>query len=85
MTPAEYLKGGSRSIILNVAAFFLGFKSYNLKFKDHRELLGTLFGPENNSLVNEIYDRIKGFENQGISIEIINAYSSLKNFILQCN
>jgi hypothetical protein len=80
LSPEEYLKGGSRSVILNVAAFFLGFKSYNSKYNDKRELLGDIFGPENNGFANEVYDKIKAIEKTGASIGIINTYSSLKLF-----
>lgn len=80
LTPEQYLEGGSKSIILNVAAYFLGFKSYNSKFNDHKELLNAIFGPENNAFANDIYDKINNEEKTGIKIGIINAYSSLKLF-----
>ena len=80
LTIEEYLSGGSRSVILNVATSFLGFKSYNSKFKDNRELLSAIFGPENNDFANEVYDKIRVIEKTGTSIGIINTYSSLKLF-----
>lgn len=80
LTPKEYLKGGSKSFILNVAAFFLGFKSYKSKFSDIRSLLENLFGFENNGFANEIYYRIRTIEKVGTIISIINTYSSLKLF-----
>lgn len=76
----QYLKGSSREMILNAAAFFLGFKDHNSKFDDNKEFLGMLFQAENNELANQIYGRIKEFENKGIKIGIINTYSSLKLF-----
>ena len=80
LAPEEYLKGGSRSIILNAAAFFLGFKSYNSKFNDNRELLDAIFGPENNDFANEIYNKISTIEKTGVKVGVINTYSSLKLF-----
>ena len=80
LTPEEYLRGGSRSIILNVAAFFLGFKSYNSKLNDNREFLGAIFGAENNGFANEIYDKIKAIEKTGKKVSIINTFCSLKLF-----
>lgn len=76
----QYLKGSSREMILNAAAFFLGFKDHNSKFDDNKEFLGMFFQKENNKLANQIYGRIKEFENKGIKIGIINTYSSLKLF-----
>lgn len=79
LTPEEYLKGGSRAIILKFASFLLGSKSDNSKYKDIREVLRTMFGPENNDFANEIYSRI-AFEKSGKSYTIINTYCSLKLF-----
>lgn len=76
----QYLAGSSREMILNAAAFFLGFKNHKSKFDDNREFLGMFFRAENNELANQIYDRIKEFEKNGVRIGIINTYSSLKLF-----
>lgn len=76
----QYLSGGSRSFILNSAAFFLGFKNHKSKFEDNREFLGMFFRKENNELANQIYDRIIEIEKKGVRIGIINPYSSLKLF-----
>jgi hypothetical protein len=76
----QYLAGSSREMILNAAAFFLGFKNHNSKFDDNREFLGMFFRTENNEFANQIYDRIKEFEKKGVRIGIINTYSSLKLF-----
>jgi len=80
MTLEQYLQGGDKNIILNTAAFFLGFKSHQSKFKDNRELLQAIFGPENNAFANEVYNKIKYREDQGTAIKIINPYTSLKLF-----
>ncbi len=80
LTVEQYLEGGSREVILNSAAFFLGFKSQKSKFSDNREFLGMFFRKENNNLANQIYDKIKEFEKKGTRIGIINPYSSLKLF-----
>jgi hypothetical protein len=76
----HYLAGGNRSMILNAAAFFLGFKNHESKFEDNNEFLGMFFRKENIELANYIYERIKEFEKKGIRIGIINPYSSLKLF-----
>lgn len=80
LTIEQYLAGSSREMILNAAAFFLGFKNHKSKFDDNREFLGMFFRAENNELANQIYDRIKEFEKKGVRIGIINTYSSLKLF-----
>ena len=80
LTPEDYLMGGSRDVILNVAAFFLGFKSYNSKFNDNKELLSAIFRTENNDFANEVYNKIKAIEKTGTEIGIINSYTSLKLF-----
>jgi hypothetical protein len=77
LTIEQYLAGSSREMILNAAAFFLGFKNHKSKFDDNREFLGMFFRAENNELANQIYDRIKEFEKKGVRIGIINTYSSL--------
>lgn len=76
----QYLAGSSREMILNAAAFFLGFKNHKSKFDDNREFLGMFFRKENNELANQIYERIKEFDKKGVRIGIINTYSSLKLF-----
>lgn len=80
LTVEQYLAGSSREMILNAAAFFLGFKNQKSKFDDNREFLGMFFRAENNGLANQVYERIKEFEKKGIRIGIINTYSSLKLF-----
>jgi hypothetical protein len=80
LTVEQYLAGSSRKMIMNAAAFFLGFKNHKSKFDDNREFLGMFFRAENNGLANQIYERIKEFEKKGVRISIINTYSSLKLF-----
>jgi hypothetical protein len=80
LTIEQYLAGSSRELILNAAAFFLGFKNHKSKFDYNREFLGMFFRAENNELANQIYDRIKEFEKKAVRIGIINTYSSLKLF-----
>jgi len=76
----QYLAGSSREMILNAAAFFLGFKNHKSKFDDNKEFLGMFFRKENNNFANQIYERIKEFEKKGVRIGVINPYSSLKLF-----
>lgn len=80
LTVEQYLSGCNRDIILNSAAFFLGFKNHESKYFDNKEFLGMFFRKENNELANQIYDRIKEIEKTGAPVRIINAYSSLKLF-----
>ncbi|MEJ7827713.1 MAG: hypothetical protein WKF91_05950 [Segetibacter sp.] len=76
----EYLVGGSRDIILNVAAAFLGFKNQNSRFKQSKHLLEAIFSAENNAFAKEVYDKIKYIEAQGKEVGIVNPISSLKLF-----
>lgn len=80
LTVKQYLAGGNRNIILNSAAFFLGFKNHKSKYDDNREFLSMFFRKENNVLANQIYDRIKAIEKTGKQICIINTFSSLQLF-----
>jgi len=80
LTIEQYLSGGSRSVILNSAAFFLGFKSSKSEFSDNRKFLKMFFRTENIDFANQIYDNIRGFEKKGVQIGIINTYTSLKLF-----
>ncbi len=80
LTVEQYLLGGNRDIILNSATFFLGLKKYKSKYSNNEEFLSMFFRKENKKLANQIYDRIKEIEKQGISVSIINVYSSLKLF-----
>lgn len=56
LTVKEYLRGGSRDFILNVAALFLGFKSCNSKFTNTLDFLRMFFSVENNSFAQDIYN-----------------------------
>jgi hypothetical protein len=80
LTVEEYLKGGSREIILNVAAFLLGFKNHESKYADNKELLKIFFGPTNNDFANELFKRINSLEKEGNRVGIIHPYSSLTLF-----
>lgn len=80
LTPEMYLKGGNREVILRVATFFLGFKSFNSKYNDNKEVLKAIFGAENIAFANEIYDKIKVIEKSGRKLSIIHVHSSLTLF-----
>lgn len=73
----EYLKGGNRDIILNAAAFFLGFNNQKSKYDDPKEALKMFFRTENQSFANLIYSKIKALEKP---VRIFNIYSNLKLF-----
>jgi hypothetical protein len=80
LTIEQYLSGGNKSIILNTAAFFLGFKNSKSEFSNNRRFIEMFFRKENNELANEIFSKIRTLERQGINVKIINSYSSLKLF-----
>lgn len=80
LTPEQYMAGGSRDFILNVAALFLGFKANNSKFDDNRELLRMIFSVENNDFAQEVYNKVLAVERTGTKVGVINTYSSLRLF-----
>jgi hypothetical protein len=75
----EYLKGGSRDIIINAATFFLGINSFNSKYNSKR-FLEEYFSHENKDIGREIYFIIRELESEGRPVSIINVYSSLSLF-----
>lgn len=79
-TVEDYLMGGSKEIILNVAASFLGFRSRKSSFENPIAALGMFFREQNSKFANEVYDRIKNLENNGKEVIIFNTYSSLRLF-----
>jgi hypothetical protein len=79
-TVEEYLLGGKREIILNVASSFLGFNSQKSKFENPKAVLEMFFREENNKIANEIYNRIKDLEKNGKEVLILNTYCNLKLF-----
>lgn len=80
LTPEQYMAGGSRDFILNVAALFLGFKPSNSKFDDNRELLRMFFSVENNDFAQQVYNIVYAIEKAGTKVGIVNTYSSLRLF-----
>lgn len=80
LTPEQYMVGGSRDFILNVAALFLGFKPSNSKFDDNKELLRMFFSVENDDFALQVYNRVLAIEKTGTKIGIVNTSSSLKLF-----
>lgn len=80
LTIEQYLSGGSKSVILNSSAFFLGFKNSKSEFSDNQKFLKMFFRTENVQFANQIYKNIKEVEDKGIEIDIINSYTSLKLF-----
>ena len=80
ITIKQHLAGENKDIILNAAAFFLGFKNHQSEFDDNLRFLKIFFREENADFANQIYNKIKEFENKGINIKIINSYSSLNLF-----
>ena len=80
LRPEEYLEGGSKSIILNVAAFFLGFDPINSRYKDNKMFIETVFCQENNAFANKVYDTINKLQSKNIHVTIVNTYASLMLF-----
>lgn len=80
LTIKQYLAGGNKDIILNAAAFFLGFKNHQSEFDDNLRFLKMFFREENADFAYQIYNNIQEFEKKGISIKIINSYTSLNLF-----
>lgn len=76
-----YLTGISRSKLLNVGAFFLGFANRNSKFKEYKEFLSMFFRHENNKLANEIYEKLNALkQKEKAELTIINPLSFLQLF-----
>lgn len=76
----NYLSGGSRSFILNSAAFFLAFKNQKSKFADNNKFISMFFRKENTEFAKHVYSKINEYEKKGVIISIINPYSSLNLF-----
>ena len=76
-----YLTGISRSKLLNVGAFFLGFANRNSEFKDYKDLLSMFFRQENNVLANEIYVKLNKLQQkENAELIIINPLTFLQLF-----
>jgi hypothetical protein len=78
LPPEEYLKGGSRDVILKVATWLLSHK----QTKKNADFFSKFFSSENADFANTVYDRIKELENDGKTIIIINQFTSLSLFEL---
>src|SRR5882757_7471132 len=76
----EYLKGGNRDLILNVAASLLGSKSHNSKLNDNRELMKMFFGNANQEFAKNVYSKIRALEKTHNKVGMINPYVSLTLF-----
>lgn len=76
-TVEEYLKGGSKELILNAAAHFLGFKNQKSNYEDPKQALEMFFRTENQGLASEVYKNIITINKP---VHIFNVYSSLKLF-----
>ena len=76
-----YLTGISRSKLLNVGAFFLGFANRNSEFKDYKALLSMFFRQENNLLANEIYAKLNKLQQkENAELIIVNPLTFLQLF-----
>lgn len=58
----EYLKGGNKDIILNIASFFLGFDINDSKYNNNQILLGSIFSKENADFAKNILAKINEIE-----------------------
>ena len=77
----DYLKGSSKEMIRGVATFFLSFNNVNTSHTN-KKLLKEIFSKENDEIRNFVYSKITNFKRNGIDINIINHYSSLRLFEL---
>lgn len=76
---ANYLKDCSKEMIRGVATFFLSFKNINTNHSNQK-LINELFCQENKKFGEQVYAKILEFEGQGVQVNIINHYSSLRLF-----
>lgn len=79
-TVKDYLVGGDREMILNAAAFLLGFRNQNSLFDDPGEALSMFFGAENKGIAASVYQQIKQNFHPSSQVTIFNAFSSLELF-----
>jgi len=76
-----YLTGISRTKLLNVGAFFLGFANRNSQFKDYKEFLSMFFRQENNVLANEIFVKLNELQQKAnAELIIVNPLTFLQLF-----
>lgn len=80
LTPEEYLKGGNKDVILNIASFFLGFDINDSKFNDNQILLSSIFSRENTDFAKNILAKINEIEKKGSPVRVINPLTSLTLF-----
>ena len=80
LTPEEYLKGGNKDVILNIASFFLGFDINDSKFNDNQILLSSIFSRENADFAKNILAKINEIEKKGSPVMVINPLTSLTLF-----
>ena len=76
---ANYLKDCSKEMIRGVSTFFLSFKNINTSHSN-KKLIKELFCQENKKFGERVYAKILEFEEQGVQVNIINHYSSLRLF-----
>ena len=77
----DYLQGISRSKMLNVCSFFLGFSNTQSKFEDFLEFLNMYFSVENSELANSIYEKLNALQKaEGAKLIIITPLTTLQLF-----
>jgi hypothetical protein len=76
LTPEEYLKGGSKGVILKIATWLLSHK----QTEKNDVFFSKFFSSENAEFAKSVYGRIKELENDGKTIIIINQFTSLSLF-----
>ena len=70
-----------KNLLIDVSTHLLSFYHSNSFVSDHRDFLSNWFGPENNTLANEINDKINQYiGDTNKEIGIINARTSLTLF-----
>lgn len=77
----KYLTGISRSKMLHVCAFFLGFSNTQSKFEDFLEFLNMYFSKENNEFANAFYKKLITIkEKEDAQLVLITPLTTLQLF-----
>ena len=81
-----YLEGISRSMLMHVGVFFLGFSNQESEYEDFKKVLSSFFGPENEGFANDLNARFEKLKDENTKdgsapdILVINPPSSLQLF-----
>ena len=77
----DLLSGISRSTLLKLSTFFLGFDNQNSDYQDPKKFISMFFQAKNNAFANDVYDKIKAYQKSAQAAIIIpSAITSLTLF-----